>query len=210
MAPVRKFHSGSSSADRLQHQQHDRRKVPIFKRGDWFCKDCHTHNFASKQNCYRCHSPIPSQESQPDLFKPPIAQSNNAAGDDDENVNDDHRHRQYPVRIQRSRPGDWTCADQKCRAVNFSGRKLCLKCGQDKPEQPHEWECPKCGYDNIMFRSTCRECSTANPRPRSVQEMPLRQGDWTCSGCQHYNFARRQNCQECDAVKPSVEVDESK
>lgn len=31
-----------------------RRPAPAFREGDWYCKDCNTHNFASRSQCFKC------------------------------------------------------------------------------------------------------------------------------------------------------------
>jgi hypothetical protein len=30
------------------------RPAPAFREGDWYCKDCNTHNFASRSQCFKC------------------------------------------------------------------------------------------------------------------------------------------------------------
>eukprot|EP00887_Chlorella_sp_A99_P006560 scaffold3.g6560.t1 len=37
---------------------YDRPRQPqSFREGDWYCKDCNAHNFASRSECYRCRTP---------------------------------------------------------------------------------------------------------------------------------------------------------
>lgn len=39
----------------MQQQQYGRQREPVqLKAGDWVCPSCQFHNFASRQECYRC------------------------------------------------------------------------------------------------------------------------------------------------------------
>lgn len=147
-----------------------------FLAGDWYCPDCHTHNFAKRENCYRCRVDRPESIDEEELIK----------------SDDSPKYRFDLPRGAKLRRGDWGCSNRECRAVNFSSRNSCFQCGEERPPQPNEWACPECDFRNLDFRRTCMKCSTPNPGPTTN----LREGDWNCT-CGHYNFSRRHQCQEC-------------
>lgn len=165
----------------------DSNSTKRFLAGDWYCPECHTHNFAKRSNCFRCKSTRPESEDEETLIAGG-AQSNSA-------------HHQYKFDLPRGarlQRGDWGCSNKECRAVNFSSRTECFCCGEKRPQQPNEWACPQCDFCNLDFRRQCMKCSTPNPNPNAKQ---LRDGDWNCSKCEHYNFSRRSSCQQCGESK---------
>lgn len=98
------------------------------KRGDWDCPTCEFHNFANRQECFKCQAPRPHDVS---VF----------AGDDDGGLGrggggdqgwaggggNAYRQRE-PV---QPRPGDWECPS--CVFHNFANRHECFKCQAPRP-----------------------------------------------------------------------------
>ncbi|KAG0349403.1 hypothetical protein BG004_006432 [Podila humilis] len=78
-----------------------------------------------------------------------------------------------PATAAPSRPGDWTC--NMCQFVNFSSRRVCLKCNSASPEgavpsQPAnftsgDWMCTNthCNFHNYASRAQCLRCNTLRP-----------------------------------------------
>ena len=77
---------------------------PKLRPGDWVC-ECYAHNFASRDNCYKCG------KAKADIDPSKAAAAGPPA---------------KPVRT-----GDWYCV---CGAHNFSGRQSCYKCNREKAE----------------------------------------------------------------------------
>lgn len=80
-----------------------------FRAGDWICKDCRAHNFASRSVCFKCDCRKTGDEETP------ADASAGTGGSNPDNF----------------RSGDWICGT--CKAHNFASRDACFKC-QSRPE----------------------------------------------------------------------------
>eukprot|EP00158_Paraphelidium_tribonemae_P009052 Partr_v1_DN28756_c1_g2_i2_m61682 putative zinc finger len=176
-----------------------------FKSGDWYCPGCHTHNFARRDTCFRCRGSKPDIEHNSEAFDGPAPSISDQSGAKRDDLSGEERLPFAYPRGTKSRRGDWGCADAKCRAVNFASRKQCHQCNADKPPQPDEWECKRCGFENKDFRSECMKCKFAGNVDGPKKN--LRVGDWTCAHCNDYNFARRTECYKCKRSKDEVIAD---
>eukprot|EP00698_Gefionella_okellyi_P009948 TRINITY_DN2559_c0_g3_i1.p1 TRINITY_DN2559_c0_g3~~TRINITY_DN2559_c0_g3_i1.p1 ORF type:complete len:540 (+),score=103.99 TRINITY_DN2559_c0_g3_i1:48-1667(+) len=68
--------------------------------GDWMCRSCGAHNYASRAMCFKCSTGRPADIAPP----PPRPQ------------------------VVAFRPGDWSCPG--CNTHNFASRRLCMVCGR--------------------------------------------------------------------------------
>lgn len=115
-----------------------------------------------------------------------------------------HYQYEYP-RNNRMKRGDWFCAQDGCRQVNFASRTRCHLCDAPKPQLDTEWPCPACAFNNLAFRVACNKCQA--PRPQDFAAPPARDGEWVCDDgeCRFMNFARRQQCFECGRPRPHAQ-----
>lgn len=146
------------------------------KPGDWFCRKCGAHNFASRKECktFNCNewrplSSIPKKSgdwdcptckavvfaSKDKCFKCKTSKPNN------NDTNSQSVNRQ---------PGDWDCPG--CKYLNFGTRNVCGKCGKSRDNNNNN-------NDNDDDDGNCVICldETATHAP---------------SGCGHLSM-----CEEC-------------
>ena len=165
--------------------------------GDWACEECGFNNFASRDKCLQCNTPIPDY----------AVEAAKAASRGQNRFN--------------SKPGDWNCPD--CGFDNFAFRTDCKRCGAYKPEgagtdmdggwgngggrhgsgderygQRSSFDDPRRdrGYD--------RRSGEERYGQRSSFDDPRRRpGDWDCDACGFVgNFASRTECKRCGEPAP--------
>lgn len=127
------------------------------KPGDWHCP-CGSHNFASRQQCFKCQAPrLQSQTGSSSSHQ---------------------RSSQSSIGGRIVMIGDWVCPS--CMNHNFKSRTECRQCGQarapDAKElhaqdvmKPGDWLCA-CGEHNFKKRGTCRKCGLVNPAAPTVSQ----------------------------------------
>uniref|UniRef100_A0A1L8DJ02 RNA helicase n=1 Tax=Nyssomyia neivai TaxID=330878 RepID=A0A1L8DJ02_9DIPT len=120
--------------------------------GDWTCSDCNQSNFASRDECFKCHK----EKSDADTV---------ATGD---MSNGTGNKRQFSA-------DDWKCSG--CGKTNFASRRECFSCkepksggagggGDEKPRagsRPGDWTCPACDKANFASRTACFGCQEEKP-----------------------------------------------
>jgi hypothetical protein len=114
-----------------------RRKV-----GDWNCEECGSHNFANRNACFKCRSPIPAAaiENNPARTRPgdwtcPHCLINNFASrtvchkcsvPKPDGLGSDATTQRESGDGGVVKKGDWNCT---CGNRNFSARRTCFVCG---------------------------------------------------------------------------------
>ena len=79
-----------------------------FRAGDWICKKCRAHNFASRQSCFKCE-----HRKTGDEVPPPQSEGPSGAGG---------------ATPENFRSGDWIC--EGCQSHNFASRSSCFRCAR--------------------------------------------------------------------------------
>jgi hypothetical protein len=144
---------------------------------DWTCPSCASHNFAKRQECFRCRAPKG--------MAPPMMQGGGYAPPGGGYAPyPDHFQPHQPQQQQQhqhhaGRPGDWLCPNG--HGMQFASRDQCRFC-----------QCPNPGTG---MAAGSMPPPTAAPAQRTLA------GDWTCSACSSHNFARRDECFRCKAAK---------
>mmetsp|Transcript_9635 Transcript_9635/g.14436 ORF Transcript_9635/g.14436 Transcript_9635/m.14436 type:complete len:416 (+) Transcript_9635:54-1301(+) len=148
-----------------------------FREGDWYCKICKAHNFASRSNCFRCMAP----QDPPQNFKMGDWMCHMCGAHNYRSKRSCFRCRvgKPAMEVRNSmRPGDWICIN--CGAHNFKDKINCFSCFHRKPYmpmgqyhgmemmhqflppnfKPGDWMCVQCGAHNYQSRSSCFRCSS--------------------------------------------------
>ncbi|KAK9787877.1 hypothetical protein WJX73_006120 [Symbiochloris irregularis] len=148
--------------------------------GDWICEVCKQHNFASRQDCYRCNAEKPGWSATMDeevsmprrqMTPPPVIGMDQDSG---------------------MRPGDWSCPE--CNNVNFARRMECNRCNMPRPAET----IPRGGIAKPAFDDT-----RYADRRTDFASQGVKQGDWFCPECNAHNFASRRECFKCNVLRPA-------
>ncbi|ORY94107.1 hypothetical protein BCR43DRAFT_477619 [Syncephalastrum racemosum] len=205
-----------------------------FTAGDWMCPNynCNFHNYASRMQCFKCHTPRP--QAGGNYGPPPPTGPPNPVG------GGGHHHGRPPSNF---RPGDWYCPNASCGFQNFASRQACYKCHTPNPNpsntprssapyNPHH-SAPSYGYgygsgaynnnnsgnagsgggsyyhspatSNYGYGAPPSHTGGGGPPSGgggSHGHIPFRNGDWYCPSCNSHNFASRFHCLRCNTARP--------
>ena len=135
--------------------------------GDWMCSSCNSHNYASRNECFRCHAPKGADQGHQGGDG---GHQGGGGGGRGRGGGGGYRGGGGDGGGrggggQRSRPGDWTCA---CGFNNYASRSQCMKCDAPKPAGggggvPGDWTCAACNTSNFARRTTCFGCQAPKP-----------------------------------------------
>jgi len=145
--------------------------------GDWICKGCGGHNFASRSICRGCGSHCRdclAPKDTPGTTPTPTTTTTTTT----------------PITTHGGNvlPGDWIC--KGCGGHNFAVRIACRGCAAPKEEGTA-----------ITTTTTTATPTTAPPAHLSG----LKSGDWRCPHCSAHNFASRQACFGCSRPRPPID-----
>jgi len=144
-----------------------------FRKGDWNCKMCKGHNFASRNKCYKCHAPRePPRDFKMGDWICPLCTAHNYRSK--RSCFQCHRGKPFFEGRNGMRPGDWMCPG--CGAHNFKDKINCFNCTMRKPFLTHLWD-----YNYLP----------SNFKP----------GDWLCN-CGGHNYQSRSACYKCNSDRP--------
>eukprot|EP00472_Partenskyella_glossopodia_P003175 CAMPEP_0197531244 /NCGR_PEP_ID=MMETSP1318-20131121/34772_1 /TAXON_ID=552666 /ORGANISM="Partenskyella glossopodia, Strain RCC365" /LENGTH=492 /DNA_ID=CAMNT_0043087389 /DNA_START=73 /DNA_END=1551 /DNA_ORIENTATION=- len=155
-----------------------------FRAGDWLCKMCQAHNFASRNKCFKCAAPRdpPSNFKMGDWMCPLCAAHNYRSK---RNCFKCGGGKPQTEGRNGIRPGDWICLS--CGAHNFKDKLNCFNCFTRKP-----FMAPQMGQFSGMEMGL-HSYLPANFKP----------GDWMCPQCAAHNYQSRTACFKCNAEKPA-------
>lgn len=176
--------------------------APGWKPGDWECRACGDHVFASKSMCRCGYARIATPAENPSPVQP-------------------------PVRLEATLPPGWKHGDWMCPACGdhvFASKASC-RCGAKNPTlksepasqgststqigwKPGDWRCPTCGDHVFASKAACGRCGAPKNRPTPVAPSqgpnPSRKtGDWQCPSCGDSVFASRTHCRLCHTPRPT-------
>ncbi|CAJ1386429.1 unnamed protein product [Effrenium voratum] len=164
---------------------------------DWDCS-CGFRVFASKEQCPKCSAWRSNKKHKGSKKSKGV------------------KHREMRKR-RMLESGAWDC---RCGHLNYSWRKSCGQCSEDRAEaeaeveaevdggegvapvfekrhpwskaEPGDWNCPQCDAENLSDRATCFSCGAYKPERRA--------GDWDCA-CGLLNYADRDSCFSCGVFR---------
>jgi len=129
------------------------------KPGDWICASCGFDNFASREECFKCHAPKKEKQrgggrgGNGDWDCPKCGFDNFATRSEcfkchtpkpENNVDEDEGG------------DDENDGESGSRPFNDKGGYG----GGPRPERPGDWKCPKCNFSNFASRMECKQCFT--------------------------------------------------
>lgn len=155
------------------------------KPGDWICRKCGRHNFASRKECskYGCNEWRPKNlmpkkkgdwtcprckehcfASKTQCFK---CGTNKPSGGSDS------------ASVERKN-GDWDCPD--CNEINFGSRVVCRQCNRPRnsEQQKDAGECTICLEEKATHApSTCGHLSMCFECSKKVNKCPMCRGEFS-------------------------------
>ena len=186
--------------------------------GDWSCSSCNAHNYANREQCFKCGKPKGEGDM---VVGGDRGAGGGGAGDYGGNFGGGGFGRGRPMK-----PGDWMCS---CYAHNYASRDVCYKCGKSKAEaqvNPQEvvgYGGGGGGYGGGYggggygggyggggygggYSGSYGGSFGGGGGGGGRGGRDMRPGDWMCQQCNAHNFASRDACFRCGKAKAECAV----
>ncbi|CAO3589528.1 unnamed protein product [Absidia cylindrospora] len=151
--------------------------------GDWNCPNCSFHNFASRQNCFRCNAENPSHSTV--MSSAPTGPAASGAGD---------------------------AISATLRGTSLSNSIAPSSSSSSSSSIPTTVVSTSAATGTTTTSTTAANSAQSYPyttgaghnTPGSAHTSSFTSGDWICTGCSFRNYSTRSQCMKCGTYRPSA------